>query len=518
MDTFIELNALRGLTPRQQRLLDLAAVLEDTQYDHLEDWGARDLLTKDPLPCEKRKPEVMLGIASEKAKELVRLLTGEKMRPQVEDIEAVAEEVPVEALMRELPLAVMDGLRGSCALGVVRVGDAATGEFELVQMDPTWCEPIFAAQAAGSRAEQVAQELALLGVPVEAPAPGAFLKVPAGSKSHDLCFLRYEWIRDEELSSQVGSHVAQTVRWRYRRDYLPNVIVEYKPIRITASEHTVPAFEPVLPYRPHNWGVVPVAWARSPYAKPGDYEGPSFLTPAMLSCATKADYIETKAGDSVSKIAFPQLALIDAKDRVAALNEELGQRSRPMPSGSGHVLDLKSTGNPGTGRADVLEISAEGPKVAAEYVQRLQRRVEQVTGLVDYDQAMASGTMSGVALERMMQPLIATVGEWRVMVTDLIVRTYKIVGQILGREVKPVVKWPRVVETTPADLTAAAQALTLAAGGQPIVTRETAARIFARLADIEDPDAEVAALEAEAEELMQREREALQRARTAPTE
>lgn len=509
MDDFLELNAIRGLTPRQQHLLQLQALAEETAYDTLQPWHATDE-KGDPLPCHKRKPEVLLGMASEKVRELVRLLTGDKRQPTYDGVEALQEALDQLDLDKLKPLVVQDlVVKGSCALALARLGDARSGEWEGVYLDPVWCEPIFVSAAGQERAQQVAAELRGLGVPL-APADGAGLFVPPGAKSHDLVFLRYEWVRDEEVAERDGGQARQTVRWRYRRDYLPNVIVQYQPVRVEADTIKAPTFEPVRPYRPHNWGVVPVAWGRSPYAKPGDTEGPSFLSPPVQTCARKSDYVESQAGDSVAKIAFPQLALIDLKDKIQALDESLGtlQTVRPMASGSGYVLEFKSTGQT-RGEVRVLEINGEGPRIAAEYVERLKRRIEQVTGLVDFDQSESAGTLSGVALERVMAPLLQTVGEWQVAVGEFDKMLLRKVAAIQGVEVKPRIKWPRVIDTTPQDLTAAAQALTTATGGQAVMSQETAVKVFARLAEVDDVDAEVAAVGQEADEAMARARESL---------
>lgn len=510
MDDFNELNARRGLSPRQCRLLDLEAIVEETQYDDLQPWSARDSVG-DPLPCADRKPELLMGVGAEKALELVRLLSGDSGRPTLEGVEAIEDDMKRAKLWRKLPAAVRDGVvKGSCAIAIHRM---ESGRIELVRLDTTWCEPVFVAQAGGKRARQLVAELQEAGVPLGL-APDGTLLAPVDADSHDLVMLRHEWVVDEEVSASAGGQPINTMRTRYRRDYLPNTIVDYEPVEVHAIDGVAVAFQ-ALPVRPHGWGIVPVAWARSPYAQASDPDGPSFLRPSFQSIARKIDYVESQAGESVSKIAWPQLCIIDGKIWEVDVDESLGTPGRrSMPSGSGYVMRLKSAGAGGQqAKAEVIGPPADGPRVAAEFVERLHKRIEQITGLVDWDQAEAAGTLSGAALERMLQPQIATVGEWRVMVEELLETLCTKIGTILKRDVAPVLRWPRLAETTPQDLVASAQALTTANGGHPVVTRDTSARIFAQLADVPDVEKEIKALAKDAETALQEARDALQVAR-----
>lgn len=509
-----ELNALRGLSPRQQRLLNLEALVEGTGYDDLEAWDATTTQGV-PLPCCKRKPSVQIGILVEKVAKLTRRLSGKSSFPAIDGVESIQDELDELRLKRVLPLPTRDLLvKGSAALGFARLGSAASGRFEALYLESEWCEPIFVAKAGGERAEQVAAELSALGVPLTPPADGDFLFAPPDADSHDVCFVRYEWIVDEELAGTEYGTPRETKRTRHRRDYLPNAIVEYKPVEILEGDEKAPEWQLAGKPRPHNWGVVPVVWARSPMAKPGDVDGPSFLSPEIRSISTAADYTESLANDSVKKIAWPQLALIDLKDKVAEVNRELNPLlPQPSPtSSSAEVMEFKSSHQTQQGKAQILEINGAGPKVAAEHVERLQAHADRLTGLVEFDQGEAAGTLSGVALERMMEPLISTVDEWRGPLEDMLVLLCRKLAHVLGQEVDPVVRWPRVIAVTPADLAAAATALSTATGGQPVMSQETGAKLFAQLAEIEDADEELKRLAGDADEAMERAKKMLSKA------
>lgn len=512
MSAWIEQNARRGLPPRQERLLSLEALVEGTGYDHLEAWDAEDE-KGNPLPCCKRRPEVQIGIIADKCLTLVRNLSGVGKAPTLDGCESIAAELQQLKLRESLPLAVKDlVVKGAGALGFARLSDATKGPFEPLYLDVVWCEPLFGCHAATSRAEQLRAELAAAGIPLAAPAKGDFLAVPEGVGSHDLIFLRHEWVVDTEVSRGVGASATDTVRTRYRRDYLPNAIVEYVPIRIGSDDETPKAWKPILPVRPHNWGRVPIKWARSPWAKPGDTEGPTFIRPEVRSLSRAADYTESLATDSVKKIAWPQLAQIDATDPRRDINREMnpGVKEAPMSSSSSEVISVNS--RPGTthqAQLKILEINGDGPKVAAEHVTRLKGHVDQLTGMTDFDQSEAAGTLSGEALERIMEPKIATVGEWRGPVEDLLVGVAELLAHVTKREIAPEVKWSDFIKPTPPDKAQLANALAAATGNLPFVSQATATRIWAQANGIADVEAEVKALEKDAKAALDEARAAM---------
>lgn len=498
MDDFNELNALRGFSPRQQRLLDLEAHADGTAYEDLAEWTARGAMGE-PLPCCARKPSVQVGLIPEKVTKLTRRLSGAGNVPAFDGVDEIKDALAELRIDRTLPTVARDVvIKGAGAIGFARIGNAATGRFEPLFLDPVWCEPVFVAQAASARARQIAGELAAAGVPLTAPAPGDALFAPEDADSHDLCFLRHEWRHDEEIAATTGGAPRQTRSVRRRRDYLPNVIVDYEPVEILADTDTAPEWQVAGKPRPHGWGVVPIVWIRSPLARAGSSEGPSFITPEIESIAEAVDYTQSMANDSVRAIAWPKLALIDLKDRVQELNRELGVLAPKPSSSSAEVMELRSSGSVG-GRVQILEPTGEGPKLAANHIAEMQRHVDRLTGLVDFDQAKASGTLSGVALERMMEPLVSTVSEYRGPIGDGLILLARKIGVVLKKPVSPTLRWPRVISVTPSDLLAAAQALTAATGGQAVMSRDTAARIFAQLAEIADVGAEINALNADAE-------------------
>lgn len=508
-----ELNARRGLTARQSRMLDLEALVEGTFYDALPDWNDRTI----KVPCCERKPVVQLGLEAQHVTKLVRALAGVRAWPTIRGADAIKDEIQQAQVRETLPLAVRDlVVKGSSALGFARLGDASNGPFEPAYLDVTWCVPLFVVHAGSAAARAVRDEMSDIGVPLPPPRYGTeFLWTPDGAAGHDLIFLRNEWVVDVEVPTSAGSTGTRTVRTRHRRDYLPHVIVDYLPVEVGEHDQVPRAWQVDGPVRPHGWGVVPIKWVRAPGAKPGEIDGPSFLRPEVRSLSRAADYTKSLANDSVRKIAWPQLGMIDAKDPRRDINAELNpdQPDELMSARSEEVIEVQSrSSGPGSHQAklEILEIDGAGPKVAEEHIQTLKAEVTQHTGMVDFDQSMASGTLSGTALERMLAPYISTVEEWRVQVDALIVGVLRLIGHVAGKAVKPELVWPSVLAPTPADIAQVAASLATATGGAAVLSQETAAELLARYAGTIDAKAEVARLRADAETALDAARQRMQ--------
>lgn len=506
-----EQSARRGLSPRQNRLLDLEAIVEGTSYDLLKDWSEQGP-RGEPVPCRKRKPLVQLGLPGQHVSKLVRALTGERAYPVIVGADAIQKEMEQARVRQTMPLAVRDlVVKGSGAIGFSRLGDAASGAFEPLYLDTTWCSPLFVAHVATDRARALREELERFGVRLPEPRwEGEYFWTPEGATSHDLVFLRNEWVVDVEVPSTIGSTDTDTVRTRYRRDYLPHVIIDYLPIRVVSWSHEPMAWKVDGEPRPHDWGVVPVAWARSPGAKPADIDGPSFLTPEILSLSVAADYTKSLANDSVRKIAWPQLGMIDAQDPRRDINREQdpSRRDEAMPSGSDYVVQVQSrTGH--QAKLEVLEINGEGPRVAEEHIASLKSEIASITGMVDFDQSKAAGTLSGAALERMLEPKIATVDEWRVPVKELLVGVMRLLAHVSGKAIKPELKWPDMVQPTPPEIAAMAASLATATGGA-VMSQEAAVELLARYMGTTNTAQEIKRLKGDAETAMEAARKRLQ--------
>jgi len=505
---FIALNKLRGFSPRQQRLLELEAVYHSTQYAGLPPWEqemAFDGQAVRPLCGHEREPRLKAGLIEEKVETLIDMLVGEGRFPTIglkdkdlgKQIDAVRMGKRIRGPARDLVV------KGS---GALEIGLLDGNRIEAKHLRPEWCEPIFVSKAGRPRALQLVEELAALDVTLPASrSESEHLWTPEGAASDELCFLRYEYVYHEEEAARDGA--SGNVTWRHRVDFTPTLTVYYYDVQVYEDTTSAVVWR-VSSVLQHGWGVVPVAWARTPDAEDGEPDGPSLITEALRSICEAADRMLTRKDASVSVVSNPKAYTIDLEDLVANVNADKG-----MPTGwrasSGEVLTFQSGGE-GKAQIGLLEPTGKGPEVAKAHFDDLVSQAARVSRVLAHDPQQAAAVQSGVALQRMMEPTLQRLGTYRVAVGELIEAFVTKAAAVLGRAVPVVeVQWPPAIRLTPTDLQATAQALSTASGGAALISQETAVRLFATAAEIEDPDAEVALVAADADEAMQRAKDAL---------
>ncbi len=520
---FLALNKLRGFTPRQQRLLELEAVYLGTQYRGLPEWEQEIGLKADPLTgfigpvplCgHEKEPRLKAGVLEEKIGKLVELCVGEGRFPTIKTTGSGAKRLQ-EALKQAR---LQETSRGPCrdllvkGSGPLAFSILADGRVEAVPLRPEWCEPIFVSKVGRPRAGDLAEELALLGVPLTpARSPREFLWTPDGAASDDLAMLRYEYVYHEEAAVQDGGASSVDAMWRSRVDYLPTATVYYQDVRVWSD--TAQAGEWVTDYIvPHGYGVVPIAWARSLDAEPGEPEGPSFITESLRSISEAADRALTRKDASVSVVANPKAYTVDLQDIVADYNATQGLPSNWQATSS-EVLSFKAINGSSAAKIGLLEPTGKGPEVAKAHLDDLMAHAQRVSGVIAHDPQTAAGILSGTALERMMEPTIARVNNYRVALGNLFTSFAQKLAFAMGLGVVEVeVQWPPVVTKTSADQQAVAQALSTATGGAAVLSQATATKIAANAFEVEDPEAEVEAVTADAEAAMQQARDMISQA------
>lgn len=503
MRDFIELNRHRGLSPRQQRLLHLESVYEGTQYAGLAPWRPSVGMVNgvmQPIPCEAREPIILGGLAREKVDKLMDRLVGEGRLPSIVGLSDAMNKIVTEDidLVEALYLPILDlVVKGAGCLGFARLG---ASRYEPIYLDPTWCEPIMVSQVRGTRAFQIAAELRDLGVSLPAPARGDALAYSPDAWLDDLAFLRHEWVEEQEVASSPGGQPGTTEIWRFRRDYLPHVIVEYEHVRILSGDTAIPKWRLSERPRPHNWGTVPLVWVRNRGARPKDADGPSFLTPFLLSLDKATDRVESMKDDAVVDTCWPQLTEIDVRDQVAELNMANGITD-VMSSSSSEVRRYRSQGS--SPHVGYLEVSGAGVEAARKHLEDIDKRAERVTGIVDVD--AEGGVLSGTALERRLEPTVAKVMAYRSRVGELLTVFVTKIGLVAGEDVSAMeLQWPRVIQPTPEEIAQTATSLSTAAGGVPVLSQETAVEMFATTAGLASPEDEMKRLQASADQTLDR--------------
>jgi hypothetical protein len=511
---FQELSAYRGLSPRQARLLDLRAWLEGTQYDHRKYTWDQAVVAGRYVPTGKRIPSVQSGKAREKADKLVDKLTGDGRLPTLRVSDGGDEETPRAVALRDLlwsgagldlaqnldmPALDLIGVGAGC-LGFHRTSKAPE-TWEPVYLEPEWCEVVYASQAGGARALQIAEDLVAAGA---LPEGSGRLPIPEGARSDEVVFLRYMYPFASEVATSAGGAQTKTSkRWR-RRDYLPDAIVEYEDVEVQSSTQA-PVDWVAKPLEPHKWGVVPLVWMTPRGTRAGATDGPSLLSGPVQSIIEAIDRTMSLKDSSVALNCSPPLVTIDVADRRTRLliEQDLAGQNDPSPADAGAVYNFESIGEHPS--VMLLEVSGTAAKSAEEHLADLDAMLDRATGVVEYDQSEAGGALSGVALERMLEPTIARVNAYRSRIGPQLVRLAQKLAKALGwADLDVSVQWPAVVGRTAADVLASAQAFT-AATGAPVMSTETGARLFAGDAGLDDPEVEarrvVEELEATTEQL-----------------
>lgn len=508
--------AFSGLTAKQRDLLSLRAHFEGTYYidQGLRPWWPQVGIDKwgreVAFSCSEREPGIQLGILPDKASKLLDRIVGEGKLPAFKN----APDSIVKILFDEDQFDLVDAIQapaldlvvlGALCLGTSRVGTGAKRRWESLYIDPIFARPIFAAQAGSKLAEAYAEELDDLRIPRQKPAKGHHLFVPPGARSSDLIALCYEpaWLVEE--ANEV---------WRSRRDFLPNVTVSWAAMKVVAGQIEAPRWDLEEEIAPHDWGMVPLVWQRMTGGDPNDPFGPSFYTRALQSISVAADYTESMRQDAVRAIAWPQRVEIDVESLdYADAGEDfgLGQMPRGMDnarsSGSGTVERYRSTGDgKGSGRVDTLEPEGTGLDQAQKQIEDFQSHADRLSGVLEHDQEKAAGALSGVALEKMLEPTIARVKAYRRPLSKLLRQLIVKLGILTlnAGSAKVECLWPRVVSPTPEDLAKLAEALTKANGGRIVMSHKTSVLMFANMAEIPDPEAEWTAVEAEAKAIEDR--------------
>ena len=528
----IALIKARGLTERTRRLLTFKALHRETYYVDLGlgPWELDQDAEKRKISIRRRQPDTQLGLLPAAADRLVDKLVGQARLPTIE-LDDGAERRPRGAdlpdhlqllsdtlweglrLAKALHLPTVDLLRGSCVLGFART---APGVWEALYLDTAWCDAVFVSQVRTPRARRYAAELAkVANVVVPSDTDGPHLPAPEGARSDDVAFVRYQWQAAEEDREREGTPKGST-EW-HRRDYLPDAIVEYEPQIVLDQADRMPAEWLPKPVEPHGWGVLPIVWVRSRGAEPGELEGPAFYTPSAVSLAVDADYTASMEGDSTRYNCSPLLALLDLVDRARQEGNIAGiAGADEVDTGPKAVLELSSARDK-TGRIELVETTGAAAEAARELVSRRATQLARATGMLEHDQSEAAGTLSGAALERMLEPVIARVEAYRGELTEGIqllvaklARAMHVDGELPTADISASLTWPRVIAMTAQDAQEWSTALG-AATGAGILSTETATRVLATQLELDDPEAEVELVRAESEQAMQAALEMAQR-------
>lgn len=506
--------ARAGSTPRQRRWGQYRAFVRSVQYDDRAEWWQCKDEDGTPLLSRYRQPLVQLGEAGRIVNELLTALASEERAPTVEISVAGNAEAPdavtaagvLEGMgvPHVLTLPVVDLLGGSCALAFSRPDPSKPKRHDWLRLQPEWCEPVFATQARSKRARQIAAELGQwMDVPSDEEGP--HLAVPDEARPDDIVFLRYQPRVVEELAEVEGGIPSKAEVYWERTDYLPDVIVDYHPIPVVESGDRPPRkWKPRLPVSPHGWGLVPIVWVTEWMAEPGELDGRSILSPAVLSLCEQADYVASFGVTSTNRNADPDVYTIDLEaEDVAASIAAGGTAHRPQRTTGGKVFHFTSTSSKG-GEIGLLETEGNAAEASREQLRQLRQAVAENSGVVRHDPEKSVGVQSGEAMKRQLRPLLALVSAYEGVISRGLERMVQLEARVLRRErvissdLEVRVGWPEIVAPTATDVEAWARAGgLLRAADYPL---EEVVKLLARKLGHEDPDQVAADAVRDAEE------------------
>jgi len=454
--------ALPGMTPRTRRLLALQRVLEGTQYDVLPHPFARERsVSGEYIPLSDRRPSVRTNLCRTVVDEMVSLLFGNSHWPLVvaeapETAGALnnfALEAGLSAFMMQVATR---GSVGSVAIWVeISANRPCLTLLETAYLTPEW-DPTGALLRVTERFMVTGRELAASGYPVEPKEYAA----------------RFWWQR----------------RWTC------------DAVEISIPRPVEQEGEPLLDTMRstmHGLGFVPVVWIRNPGAvSVRDPDGECSFERA-IDTVIEADYLLSQAGRGLKYGSDPTLVL-----KTPDLLEGPARQG-----GAASALTL-----PPEGDAKLLEINgAAAGAVLAHYRELRQLVLEQLHGNRTHGDRLGTA-QSGRAMELMCQPLIWMADRLRGTYGDCgVLALYRMLcrfssalpnGILIGceqyRNLDPTglsLQWPAWFTADEAEFQPLAHGLVEAVSAR-LLSRETAARLYACAVGISDPAAEWKKIEA----------------------
>ena len=527
-----DLSKYMGLSPRQQRLLDLRKCVEGTQYDRLLPWKPDTFPgTGKRIPKAKRAPSTPLGLCGEKVGKVVDRLASERYFPTITvtggkdaegNVTPPSPAVEVQELVDSIDwpssvqLAATDLLNGSGCFGFTDEGG-----WQAVYRDHVWCDVIVAGRARGRKARAIAAPLAGAGgdLPSDGDGPHLpFLKADGEPFGPDEpVFIRYEYPVEEEIHDEGRSSATVQERTWVRVDYLPTVTVAYEEVTIQAGQTHRVNFEPIKPIKPHNWGRIPLVWMKPAGTRPGDIDGTPLLVPEALALSRQADYASSAADDSNELNAHPQLVLLDVRPvgMNTAIQSGIGvEDAGTVESDAGGVINLRSSGEKASW--GLAKPGSDEAEAARDHIERLKQDMARITGVPSHDPERMKGVMSGEAYKRLNEPFIDRVEGYATTLGKALRQVVQSLASAVGAgPVDVSVEWAPMVVATADDRQKASQTWTTAVNGN-ICDIEDGARGFATDVGIDNVEDFVARAVSGAEQRM---RDALEMARaTQPPE
>lgn len=447
----------------------MTRVLEGRLYDHIMYPFADEKLENGQyVPLRKRRPSVRSDLCRVVVDDSVSLLFDEGHFPEiaaekpetVDALKAIAKTIRLNAMMIE---AATRGSVGSVAL-YLQIIDRKP---RVLVMPTTYLTPTL----------DPADGVTVTGCVETFKVAAAALKAQGFTVPADETTL---WWRREWTATHEVLFVPQT---------LANKAEGKEPMALGAAEPGK------LGTRRHDLGFVPIVWIRN---LPGgdDVDGVPTMPPAAISTMIEIDYQLSQAGRGLKYASDPMMMIRDPN----------GEDGRTLVGGATSALMVGEKGD-----AKLLEISGDAAGAVVAYVTKLREVALEAMHGNRSNADKLSAAQSGRALELLHQPLI-----W---LTDRLRISYGEIG-MLGllrmicmasakypiatpdaefRDIDPkglALKWSSWFAPTAEDKQTQAGTL-VALTNASLLSHEAARADLAPVFDIEDPEAEAAAIEAD---------------------
>lgn len=269
---------------------------------------------------------------------------------------------------------------------------------------------------------------------------------------------------------------------------------------------------------PHEWPVLPVLWAKAPRGNRIDGE---CLYAPIVDMLVAIDYGLSQNERGMRYTADPMLAVTGGELGAGAVPTSYTPRSRQAAGKKAVVKSPQSVlqVDPG-GKAEYLEISADGLTAYAELIKMFREWGLEICGGMKSDASTTKGVESGRALEMLYQSLILVVKRWRIALGNKVflplivlilsgiakglIEVDGLEGEIDPESTMRLV-WPSWMTPQGQDLAATANAWQTLAGGSPkdpvpILPRATVTRLAAGNLGFTDPSTIAAELESQVED------------------
>jgi Phage portal protein, SPP1 Gp6-like len=444
-----------GFTEREQRFNRASLYYWGRQYEDLLDWSTSG------VPLRDKRPNVQIGLTKKAINRVNAHLFGEGHAPawKIEQADEDALDIALQEVLDESGLRRRYSELGrlGCLHGTVAIGffvfDNGRIDTEIINAGKS--RPIF-----GRDDRRKAIELDI--------------------DFDELLELREYW-RTFEDDEESGERLET---W-HRRDWTTTETVEYLPIlgpvtkpedlkwKRNEEDTTV-----------HSLGFVPAEWI-TPLEVANDIDGAPIVDEPEYLLEDEVNYTLSQAGRGIRYNQEPTLVLTGVDT----------QSDTAIKRGGDNTLMIQAdptTGGTQSADAKLLEMVGTGPTTAMDYVRMVRNLFNEIVQVVDHDPAQFAGATSGVALERLLYPMILLVQNLR---PDYEEKLGRLLWKMLratgagttGDDIRVSAIWPPVVESTAVDLRDYAAAI-IQLYELGIVDRRKAVEFLSPFLDIENVD------------------------------